>query len=239
LLQAQGVTFVTGQAVDRIDEGPSHVELGARSSFWRARRAVMCGGLQADRLAKLAGLETDFQIVPFRGEYFRLPDSRNDLVKHLIYPAPDPQLPFLGVHLTRMMDGGIMLGPNAVLGFAREGYEKFSVDIADMKSYLAFPGFWRLIWVNRWHALHELKGSLFRAAYLADCRKYCPELELEDLLPYRAGIRAQVVMRNGTAVHDFLFRRTGRTLHVCNAPSPAATSAIPIGQMVAKRLAAN
>ena len=239
LLQAQGVTFVTGQAIDRIDEGPSYVELGVRSSSWRARRAVVCGGLQADRLARLAGLETDFQIVPFRGEYFRLPDSRNDLVKHLIYPAPDPQLPFLGVHLTRMMDGGIMLGPNAVLGFAREGYEKFSVDIADMKSYLAFPGFWRLIWVNRWHALHELKGSLFRAAYLADCRKYCPELELEDLLPYRAGIRAQVVMRNGTAVHDFLFRRTGRTLHVCNAPSPAATSAIPIGQMVAKRLAAN
>jgi L-2-hydroxyglutarate oxidase len=239
LLQAQGVEFVMGQTVDRIDEGPSQVELGARSFSWRARETVLCSGLQSDRLATLAGLEPDFRIVPFRGEYFRLQDSKSDFVKHLIYPAPDPELPFLGVHLTRMIDGNISVGPNAVLGFSREGYEKLSVDIDDLKSYLSFPGFWRLIWANRRHALHELKGSLSRAAYLADCRKYCPDLQLKDLLPHQAGIRAQVVMRDGTAVHDFLFRQTARTLHVCNAPSPAATSALPIGRMIATRLAAN
>lgn len=239
LLRARGVQFVMAKAVDRIDEGPTQVEIGAVSSSWQAREVVVCGGLQADRLAGLAGLETDFRIIPFRGEYFRLPTSKSAIVKHLIYPAPHPELPFLGVHLTRMIDGSITVGPNAVLGFAREGYEKFSVDIDDIASYLSFPGFWRLIWANRRHALHELKGSLFRAAYLADCRKYCPDLQLDDLLPYRAGIRAQVVMRDGTAVHDFLFRQTARTLHVCNAPSPAATSAIPIGRMIAKRLAAN
>jgi L-2-hydroxyglutarate oxidase len=239
LLQAQGVDFVMGQAVDRIDEGASHVELGAGSSSWRARQAVVCGGLQADRLARLAGIETDFRIVPFRGEYFRLPDSKSDIAKHLIYPAPDPALPFLGVHLTRMIDGSMTVGPNAVLGLAREGYEKLSADIADITSYLSFSGFWRLIWAYRRHVLHELRGSLFRTAYLADCRKYCPDLQLEDLLPYRAGIRAQVVMSDGTAVHDFLFRQTARTLHVCNAPSPAATSALPIGRMIAERITAN
>jgi L-2-hydroxyglutarate oxidase len=199
----------------------------------------VCGGLQADRLARLAGIETDFRIVPFRGEYFRLPDSKSDIAKHLIYPAPDPALPFLGVHLTRMIDGSMTVGPNAVLGLAREGYEKLSADISDITSYLSFSGFWRLIWAYRRHVLHELRGSLFRTAYLADCRKYCPDLQLEDLLPYRAGIRAQVVMSDGTAVHDFLFRQTARTLHVCNAPSPAATSALPIGRMIAERITAN
>lgn len=239
LLRAQGVDCAMGRAVDRIDEGLSHVEIGAGSFSWRAREVVVCGGLQADRLAKLAGIETDFRIVPFRGEYFRLPDSKRNITKHLIYPAPDPELPFLGVHLTRMIDGTVTVGPNAVLGLAREGYEKFSLDINDMRSYLGFPGFWRLIWGNRWHAIHELKGSLSKTAYLADCRKYCPSLQLNDLLPYRAGIRAQVVMRDGSAVHDFLFRQTSRTLHICNAPSPAATAALPIGRMIARRLAAN
>ena len=238
-LTAQGVEFAMGERVDRIDEGLGEVELGASESAWRARRVVVCGGLQADRLARLAGIETDFRIVPFRGEYFRLPESRSDLVKHLIYPAPDPNLPFLGIHLTRMIDGSVTVGPNAVLGLAREGYDKLSVDLGDVGSFMSFPGFWRLIWANRRHALHELRGSLWRTAYLADCRKYCPDLQLDDLLPYRAGIRAQVVMRDGTPVHDFLFRETARTLHVCNAPSPAATSAIPIGRMIADRIAKN
>jgi L-2-hydroxyglutarate oxidase len=236
LLRARGVDFFMGHTIDRIAEGAGHVELGAASSSWLARKVVVCGGLQADRLAKLAGLETNFRIVPFRGEYFRLPDSKSDIAKHLIYPAPNPKLPFLGIHLTRVIDGSMIVGPNAILGLAREGYEKHSVNFSDVASFLTFAGFWRLIWANKRHAVHELKGSLCRAAYLADCQKYCPALEIGDLLPYRAGIRAQVVMRDGTAVHDFLFLQSARTLHVCNAPSPAATSAIPIGRMIAKRL---
>lgn len=236
ILSAQGVDLVTGAEVDAISEQPDHVAIAAAGNAWRARHLIVCGGLQADRLARLSGMDVDFRIVPFRGEYFQLPASRNQIVSHLIYPAPDPSLPFLGVHLTRMIDGSVTVGPNAVVGFAREGYPKFSVNLADTASYATFGGFWKLIWAHRKHALHELKGSFLRSSYLEECRKYCPELELSDLLPYRAGIRAQVVQSDGSIVHDFLFRQTDRMLHVCNAPSPAATSAIPIGRMIADKI---
>lgn len=236
-LATHGLEFALGNEVESISEQPWHVDIAAAGVSWRARRLVVCGGLQADRLARMAGLEVKFRIIPFRGEYFQLPSSRKNLVSHLIYPAPDPSLPFLGVHLTRMIDGRVTVGPNAVIGFAREGYPKFSFNAVDTASFACFPGFWKLIWKHRQHAFHELKGSLFRMAYLEECRKYCPELELSDLLPYRAGIRAQVIQSDGTAVHDFLFAETDRMLHVCNAPSPAATSAIPIGRMIADRIA--
>lgn len=232
-LAAQGVEFALNMNVECIAELPTYVDISAGGTSWRARYLVVCGGLQADRLARLAGLDVDFRVIPFRGEYFQLPPSKNQLVSHLIYPAPDPSLPFLGVHLTRMIDGSITVGPNAVIGFSREGYPKFSFNLRDSASIASFSGFWKLIWEHRKHAAHELKGSLFRAAYLEDCRKYCPQLTIADLLPYRAGIRAQVVLPDGTAVHDFLFARTDRMLHVCNAPSPAATSALPIGRMIA------
>ena len=134
-----------------------------------------------------------------------------------------------------MVDGSVTVGPNAVIGFAREGYPKLSLNVKDMLSYFTFPGFWRLIWQHRNHAIHELKASLVKSAYLKDCQKYCPELRLDDLLPYRAGIRAQVVTTRGEIVHDFLFGETARMLHVFNAPSPAATSSIPIGRMIAEK----
>jgi len=235
-LAAQGVEFGLGKEVTSLSEQLGHVDISAGGTSWRARHLVVCGGLQADRLARMAGLEVEFRIIPFRGEYFQLPASRNQLVSHLIYPAPDPSLPFLGVHLTRMIDGSVTVGPNAVIGLSREGYPKFSFDLTDTASFLSFGGFWKLIWKHRQHALHELKGSLFRSAYLRECRKYCPELTISDLLPRRAGIRAQVVQSDGTAVHDFLFAQTDRMLHVCNAPSPAATSAIPIGRMIADKI---
>jgi L-2-hydroxyglutarate oxidase len=158
--------------VDHIKEGPESVEIGAGGDLWIDRRLVVCGGLQADRLATLAGLDIDFRIVPFRGEYFRLKPEKSEIIKHLIYPAPDPELPFLGIHLTRMVDGSVTVGPNAVLGLAREGYPKFSVDPSDAWSIASFPGFWKLIFANRKHALHELKGSLSKGAYLEECRKY-------------------------------------------------------------------
>jgi L-2-hydroxyglutarate oxidase len=236
LLRGAGVDIVTHTLIDHICEQPDLVEIGGDGRTWRARRLVACAGLQADRVARLAGLKVEFRIVPFRGEYYQLPASKNDIVTALIYPAPDPTLPFLGVHLTRMIDGSVTVGPNAVIGLAREGYRKSEFDLNDIASFSLFPGFWKLVWAHRRHTLHELKGSLWRRAYLAECRKYCPELSLADLLPYRAGIRAQVVMQDGTAVHDFLFRETDRMLHVCNAPSPAATSALPIGRMIAERL---
>jgi (S)-2-hydroxyglutarate dehydrogenase len=224
-----------GVRVDRIEETSRYVEVGAGGDTFRAKRLIVCGGLQADRLARMAGLEVDFHIVPFRGEYFQLPARRNDIVRHLIYPAPDPSLPFLGIHLTRMIDGSVTVGPNAVIGFAREGYPKLSFSVRDTLDFGLFGGFWKLIWQYRNHALHELHTSLSKSAYLGECQKYCAALTAADLQPYRAGIRAQVVNAEGAAVHDFLFKETERMVHVCNAPSPAATSSLPIGAMIAEK----
>ncbi|HDS1683518.1 TPA: L-2-hydroxyglutarate oxidase [Pseudomonas putida] len=223
-------------SVRAIQEHADHVAIGTDSHTWRARQLVACAGLQSDRLARLAGVKIDHQIIPFRGEYYRLPASKNQIVNHLIYPIPDPELPFLGVHLTRMIDGSVTVGPNAVLAFGRENYRKFSVNWRDVAEYASFPGFWKTIWNNLGSGTTEMKNSLFKRGYLEQCRKYCPSLEVADLLPYEAGIRAQAVMRDGTLVHDFLFAETPRMVHVCNAPSPAATSAIPIGQMIAEKI---
>ena len=223
-------------AVRAIQEHADHVAVSTDGNTWRARQLVACAGLQSDRLARLAGVKIEHQIIPFRGEYYRLPPSKNQIVNHLIYPIPDPELPFLGVHLTRMIDGSVTVGPNAVLGFGRENYRKFSVNWRDVAEYAGFPGFWKTIWNNLGSGTTEMKNSLFKRGYLEQCRKYCPSLEVEDLLPYEAGIRAQAVMRDGTLVHDFLFAETPRMVHVCNAPSPAATSAIPIGQMIAEKI---
>jgi len=212
------------------------VTIDTHGATWQARKLVACAGLQSDRIARLAGLQTEHQIIPFRGEYYRLPDSKHHLVKHLIYPVPDPALPFLGVHLTRMIDGSITVGPNAVLGFSREGYAKFSFNAADVSEFARFPGFWRMVSSNLRNGLRETRNSLFRHGYLAECRKYCPSLEIADLMPMEAGIRAQAVAADGSMIHDFLFLETPRMLHVCNAPSPAATSSIPIGEMIARKV---
>ncbi|MEK1912225.1 MAG: L-2-hydroxyglutarate oxidase [Pseudomonas chlororaphis] len=222
--------------VRAIVESADKVTISSDDKVWSARQLVACAGLQSDRLAALAGVRIDHQIIPFRGEYFRLPAAKNAIVNHLIYPIPDPELPFLGVHLTRMIDGSVTVGPNAVLGLGRENYRKFSVNWRDVAEYATFPGFWKTIWNNLGSGTTEMKNSLFKRGYLEQCRKYCPSLEVADLLPYEAGIRAQAVMRDGTLVHDFLFAETPRMVHVCNAPSPAATSAIPIGQMIAERI---
>lgn len=223
-------------SVQAIAEHGDYVEVSSTDHSWRARQLVACAGLQSDRLARLAGVKIDHQIIPFRGEYYRLPASKNQIVNHLIYPIPDPELPFLGVHLTRMIDGSVTVGPNAVLGFGRENYRKLSVNWGDVAEYARFPGFWKTIWNNLGSGTREMKNSLFKRGYLEQCRKYCPSLQVEDLLPYEAGIRAQAVMRDGSLVHDFLFAETPRMVHVCNAPSPAATSAIPIGQMIAEKI---
>lgn len=225
-------TRVTG-----IHETADAVDIASDGESWRAKKLVACAGLQSDRLAILAGLTIEHRIVPFRGEYFRLPANKNDIVRHLIYPVPDPGLPFLGVHLTRMIDGSVTVGPNAVIGFAREGYPRLSVNLADIADYALFPGFWKTVFANRKSAVTELRNSLWKSGYLEECRKYCPSLTLADLLPYEAGIRAQAVRKDGALIHDFLFAETDRMLHVCNAPSPAATSAIPIAEMIASRLA--
>jgi L-2-hydroxyglutarate oxidase len=236
VVRGAGGEIVLGARVTGIRETADDVVVSAGSRRWTVGRLVACAGLQSDRLARLAGIPVDHQIVPFRGEYYRLPAAKRDIVRSLIYPIPDPDLPFLGIHLTRTIDGGVTVGPNAVLGLAREGYPRWSVSARDVAQYLLFPGLWRVLARNRRSVRAELAGSLSKSVYLRECRKYCPSLERGDLLPHEAGIRAQAVLRDGTLVHDFLFAESPRTLHVCNAPSPAATSAIPIGERIGERI---
>ncbi|WP_414714171.1 L-2-hydroxyglutarate oxidase [Shinella sp.] len=236
-IKALGGDIRLSTRITGIRESIDSVDIASARESWQAKKLVVCGGLQSDRLAVLAGLSIEHRIVPFRGEYYRLPALKNDIVRHLIYPVPDPALPFLGVHLTRMIDGSVTVGPNAVIGFAREGYPRLSVNVADMADYALFPGFWKTVFANRKSAVTELRNSLWKPGYLEECRKYCPSLELADLLPHEAGIRAQAVRKDGALIHDFLFAQTDRMLHVCNAPSPAATSAIPIADMIVERMA--
>ncbi|TSD99779.1 L-2-hydroxyglutarate oxidase [Skermania sp. ID1734] len=225
-----------GAEVSSIIESSSGVAISGESGSWSARQLVVCGGLQADRLARIAGIRSDVRIVPFRGEYYQLPADRRDLVHHLIYPIPDPELPFLGVHLNAMIDGSLTVGPNAVLGLSREGYRKGSVRWDDVRDIFGYRGFYSLARANVRTGARELRNSLFKRGYLAQCRMYCPELTLADLLPREAGIRAQAVRRDGTLVHDFLIERTDRSVHVLNAPSPAATSALPIAEHIVDTL---
>jgi L-2-hydroxyglutarate oxidase len=232
----RGATVELGVEVTGIEESADSVTIRVGERRITAGRLVVCAGLQADRLARMARAPVEFQIIPFRGEYYRLPPQRNDLVTHLIYPIPDPNLPFLGVHLTPMIDGGVTVGPNALLGFSREGYGKWSFRGRDVAEYLRFRGTWHVARHNVRTGARELRNSIFKRSYLRECHKYCPDLTVDDLLPEPAGIRAQAVLPDGTLVEDFLFAETPRTLHVCNAPSPAATSAIPIGEMIAAKV---
>lgn len=235
-VRAAGGEIVLGAEITAIDENSDGVTVSGPAGSWRAARLVVCGGLQADRLARLAGVGSDLRIVPFRGEYYQLPPERGDLVRTLIYPIPDPELPFLGVHLSPTIDGELTVGPNAVLGLAREGYRKGSVNLRDAREILGFRGFHRVAAANVRTGLREMRNSIFRRGYLAECRRYCPELTVADLLPREAGIRAQAVRADGTLVHDFLIERTPRSVHVLNAPSPAATSALPIAAHIAAQL---
>lgn len=223
-----------------IEEKDQEVQLtcvsDGQSMQLNCKMLMTCSGLMADRMTKMMRIKTDFQIIPYRGEYYRLDNKHNNVVNHLIYPIPDPDLPFLGVHLTRMIDGSVTVGPNAVQGWKREGYAKFNFSFRDTWRMLRFPGFWKVTKRHLKTGLEEFKNSWWKSGYLQLVNKYCPTIQVEDLTPLPAGIRAQAVLSDGTLVHDFLFAETARSLHVCNAPSPAATSAIPIGEYICDKI---
>lgn len=235
----RGGDILTDLEVTGIKEETALVVIEAGNRTIRAKNVIVCAGIMADRLAKLCGLKLDFQLVPFRGEYYKLGPNRNDLIKHLIYPVPDPALPFLGVHLTRMIGGYLTVGPNAVLAFSREGYRFTDVNLRDVAEIFGYAGFRKLAWKYAGLGMEEMANSLSKRRYLELCQRYCPELVLEDFHPYRPGVRAQAVMADGTIEHDFIIRTTPRTVHVCNAPSPAATSAIPIARHVVETATAH
>jgi L-2-hydroxyglutarate oxidase LhgO len=194
---------------------------------------VVCAGLQSDRVARLAGDEAEPAIVPFRGEYHRLRPERESLVRGLVYPVPDPRYPFLGVHFTRRVHGGVDVGPNAVLALAREGYRRRDVDLRDLRETLASPGFRALARRHRRTALRELHGSLSRHAFAAAAARYVPEVTADDLVPAPAGVRAQALDPDGSLVDDFRIHRLGAVVAVRNAPSPGATSSLAIAEHVA------
>lgn len=227
-----------GAEVSALEERRQEVVVTSGAGEFTGRYLVTCSGLMADRVVRMLGHDPGFTICPFRGEYYRLPDRHNRIVNHLIYPIPDPSMPFLGVHLTRMIDGNVTVGPNAVLAFKREGYRRRDVSLADMAGMLTNPGILRVLGRNLRPGLMEMKNSLHRRGYLELVRKYCPSLTLADLEPYPAGVRAQAVSRDGKLVDDFLFVNTRRTLNVGNAPSPAATSALPIGAHIVEQVKA-
>jgi len=202
-----------------------------------ARHLVNCAGLQSDRVARLCGLRPGLRIVPFRGEYHRLVPGREHLVRHLIYPVPDPRFPFLGVHFTRMIRGGVEAGPNAVLALKREGYGRFSLSPRDAAATLGYAGFWRMASRHWRTGCGEVWRSLSRAALARALRKLVPELAASDLRRHGAGVRAQAVAPDGTLIDDFRILEAERMLHVLNAPSPAATAALSVGATLAERAA--
>ncbi|MHB9759833.1 L-2-hydroxyglutarate oxidase [Streptomyces sp. BYX5S] len=202
----------------------------------RGRVLVNCAGLRCDEVARLTGDDPGMRIVPFRGEYFEL--GRPDLVRGLVYPVPDPAFPFLGVHLTRGIDGGVHVGPNAVPALAREGYDWGVVRPREVGGTLAWPGSWRMARRHWRYGAGEVRRSLSKAAFTKAVRRLVPAVTAEDMVPVAAGVRAQAVLRDGTLVDDFLIREGVRAVHVLNAPSPAATASLPIGREIAGRVLA-
>ncbi|WP_030069637.1 L-2-hydroxyglutarate oxidase [Halomonas alkaliantarctica] len=225
-----------GSCVTGLDERTNDVVVTTQNDTFTSRYLVSCSGLMADRVIRMLGQDPGFTICPFRGEYYLLPERHNRIVNHLIYPIPDPTMPFLGVHLTRMIDGTVTVGPNAVLALKREGYRKQDMSLTDMGQMFTHPGILKVLGKHLKPGLLEMKNSLYKRGYLSLVRKYCPSLTAEDLTPYPAGVRAQAVSNDGKLVDDFLFVNTRRTVNVGNAPSPAATSALPIGAHIVEQV---
>ena len=232
-----GVELRTGAEVVglRSDSG-RHVVALATGEQLTARFLVACGGLHSDRLAILDGLDPGARIVPFRGEYFELRSDRRHLIRNLVYPVPNPAFPFLGVHFTRMVDGSVHAGPNAVLALAREGYDKWDVRLRDLASTASYPGFWRLARRHWRDGAAEVARSFSKARFTRSLQALCPEITADDLVPSDSGVRAQAVRRDGRLVDDFLLVEGPGSLHVCNAPSPAATASLEIASIVVGRV---
>ncbi|MBP0021395.1 MAG: L-2-hydroxyglutarate oxidase [Cyanobacteria bacterium SBLK] len=198
--------------------------------------AINCGGLFSDRLTQMSGMQPQAKIIPFRGEYYELKPEKRDLVKNLIYPVPNPDFPFLGVHFTRMIDNSVHAGPNAVLSWKREGYTKTDIDLADVAEMFAYPGLWKLIAKHGREGIKEIIRSFSKAAFVRSLQQLIPEVQADDVIPTHAGVRAQALKPDGALVDDFLILQDNRKMHVCNAPSPGATASLEIGKVIADRV---
>jgi L-2-hydroxyglutarate oxidase len=235
LARASGAEIRYGARVVRVDRRPERgvAVLTAAGDVVRGRVLVNCAGLYCDEVARLAGDEPGMRIVPFRGEYYEL--ARPEMVRGLVYPVPDPAFPFLGVHLTRGIDSGVHVGPNAVPALAREGYGWGTVRLREVARTVAWPGTWRMAGRHWRYGVGEFHRSVSKRAFATEVRRLLPTVTEHDLVRAGAGVRAQAVLRDGTLVDDFLIREGPRAVHVLNAPSPAATASLPIGREVARR----
>ncbi|MFS0786397.1 L-2-hydroxyglutarate oxidase [Shouchella sp. 1P09AA] len=235
LIQKKGGQIALAEKVQTIQEHKDDIVVVTNYKTYKSRYLINCAGLQSDRIAKLAGYHLDMKIIPFRGEYYKLKPEKRYLVKHLIYPVPDPNFPFLGVHFTRMIDGEVDAGPNAVLSFKREGYKKTDISVKDLSETLSYGGFWRIARKFMKEGVTEMRRSYNKTLFVKNLQKLIPEVQEEDLIPGPSGVRAQGLTVNGELVDDFHIVTGRRSLHVCNAPSPAATAALEIGKEIAKR----
>jgi len=237
LIRNAGGEIRTGARLVSLERRPDALHLTTPQGEVACKQLINCGGLQADRVARISGLDPGVQIVPFRGEYYALVPEKRYLVKNLIYPVPDPRFPFLGVHFTRTVHGEVEAGPNAVLAFRREGYSRWSCSPRDMCEWMLYPGFWKMA-AKYWRTgLGEMLRSLSKKRFYHSLQRLIPELEIADIHPFGSGVRAQALERSGNLVDDFRFVQAEKMIHVLNAPSPAATASLSIGQTIASMAA--
>ncbi|MGX4668012.1 L-2-hydroxyglutarate oxidase [Cerasibacillus sp. JNUCC 74] len=234
LLRQKGVDFVLNTEVMRVHEQMEQVIIETNHQTYTAKNMINCAGLYSDELVKQSGIITDVKIIPFRGEYYTLKESKRYLVKNLIYPVPNPKYPFLGIHLTRMINGEVHAGPNAVVSLKKEGYQKRDIDIKEAFATLSFPGFWRLAKDNISVGMMEMSRSIYKGLFLRSLQRLVPDIQANDIVKADAGVRAQAMLKDGQLLDDFFMISGKRMTHVCNAPSPAATAALEIGKIIAK-----
>lgn len=233
LIKQGGGEIITGFKVDRIVKDKASIRISCDNRTIVSKLAIGCAGLYADHLARMAGVEPPHKIVPFRGEFYALSPEATRLVRGLIYPVPDVNFPFLGVHLTKRIDGGVEAGPNAVLAFRREGYKHLDIHVGELAEALRYPGFVRLA-IKHWRkGMDEMHRSFSKRAFLKSLQILVPALRMEDITRSRAGVRAQALDHQGNLVDDYVILQQERIIHLCNAPSPAATSCLSIGEYVA------
>ncbi|MBW4519982.1 MAG: L-2-hydroxyglutarate oxidase [Scytolyngbya sp. HA4215-MV1] len=237
LVRAQGGELRLNTRVEKIINTSHGQVIETSQGSFEAHHLINCAGLHSDRIAKLGQVDPGAKIVPFRGEYYELKPEKRYLVKTLIYPVPNPNFPFLGVHFTRMIDGSVHAGPNAVLSLKREGYKKTDFDLRDFTEVITYPGFWKLAAKHADQGIQEMVRSFSKAAFVRSLQRLIPEVQADDLIPTHAGVRAQALMADGKLIDDFLLVKGDRAMHVCNAPSPAATSSLEIGKAIVAQLA--
>jgi len=231
-IEESGGEVHLGTKAEQIFEHKDFVTIETNKGAFETKFLINCAGLHSDRIAKKTGILTDMKIVPFRGEYYELVPEKRHLVKHLIYPVPNPDFPFLGVHFTRMINGDVHAGPNAVLSFKREGYTKKDFNIKDFMETMTYAGFWKMAMPNMKEGMKEMIRSFSKQSFLKSLQRLIPELTEKDIVPTHAGVRAQAILSNGNMVDDFCIIPGINSMHICNAPSPAATASLKIGEEI-------